>query len=342
MTPRALGRPLLGLVIVAGCGATGAPPDQRVGTEGNGGAAGSFGGPGGLGGISQEGGVSNPLNTRIEKDGVTVTIVTLACAGECADVVAVATGGHPPYSFEWEDGSTSAARRVCPTADTSYRVSATDTGIPGGEVPVPPKTASAALTADVLDCPPDGGVPDGGSGTLCLTNPSFEGTPGICEVVGVSAAPWQNCDVPGCPDIWDERQSWNGAPPGGPRATDGLTYLELFATNTIIVARESAGQELCAPLTAGTRYSFTLDLSFRPEGSSAQAAGGLEVWGAAARCGEEQLLWRSPPATRDWQTHCVSFVADRELRHLKLRAAAGYPGMTGVFVDNIAVASCSP
>jgi hypothetical protein len=43
---------------------------------------------------------------------MTVTLLTLACEGDCADIVAVASGGREPYSFEWEDGSTEATRHV--------------------------------------------------------------------------------------------------------------------------------------------------------------------------------------------------------------------------------------
>src|ERR1700722_2706071 len=62
------------------------------------------------------------LDAHIEQNHVTVTFVTLSCTGPCADVVAVPTGGHAPYTFKWDDGSTSASRRVCPTTSTSYVV----------------------------------------------------------------------------------------------------------------------------------------------------------------------------------------------------------------------------
>jgi hypothetical protein len=69
------------LVGVAACSASSGRPGQIVGTEGSGGSSGSsgFGGMGGPG-PNIEGGVSNPFTVRIEKDGLVVTIVTLACA----------------------------------------------------------------------------------------------------------------------------------------------------------------------------------------------------------------------------------------------------------------------
>jgi hypothetical protein len=100
------------------------------------------------------------FDAHIEEKHVTVTFVTVACAGDCATVQAVATGGVLPYSFVWDDGSTSATREVCPTSSTMYYVKATDTGSTG-EVPRPAETVQVPLTASVLACP-EGGVADGG------------------------------------------------------------------------------------------------------------------------------------------------------------------------------------
>jgi hypothetical protein len=81
-----------------------------------------------------------------------LTIVTLSCAGECADAMAVATGGYSPYSFAWENGSTDPQRRVCPTASTSYHLSVSDSGTRSGEFSRPAQTIQVPLTAEVLDC----------------------------------------------------------------------------------------------------------------------------------------------------------------------------------------------
>lgn len=104
---------------------------------------------------------SGALDAAIQENHVTVTIVTLNCAGDCADVEAVATGGHPPYSFGWDDGSTNAKRRVCPTSSTSFGVKVTDTGSTG-EFARSPETVHVPLTARVLACL-DGGASDAGA-----------------------------------------------------------------------------------------------------------------------------------------------------------------------------------
>jgi hypothetical protein len=96
---------------------------------------------------------SNALSAHIESPpGVSVSSVTVSCSEPCADLLAVAKGGAPPYSFRWEDGSTDAARHVCPTSTTSYAVTVTDTGVVSGEFRSDPQSVSVPLTANVLDC----------------------------------------------------------------------------------------------------------------------------------------------------------------------------------------------
>jgi hypothetical protein len=101
-----------------------------------------------------------PLDAHVEQNDVTVTFVTLSCASACADVEAVGTGGHPPYTFTWDDGSTTATRQVCPASTTRYSLKVTDTGT-SGEFPRPAETVQVPLTADVIACP--GGGSDAGS-----------------------------------------------------------------------------------------------------------------------------------------------------------------------------------
>src|ERR1700722_15221218 len=106
---------------------------------------------------------SSALDASIEENHVTVTIVTLSCGGACADVQAVATGGHPPYTFAWDDGSTSASRQLCPTSDASYHVKVSDTATTG-EFPRAAQSVQVPLTADVLGSCPDGSTSDAGMG----------------------------------------------------------------------------------------------------------------------------------------------------------------------------------
>jgi hypothetical protein len=274
---------------------------------------------------------------------MTIDVTTLACAGDCADVEAVASGGNPPYTYAWDDGTLGAKRHVCLNASHKLTVRATDTANSTPEFAHMAQTVSADVTATVLNCT-DSGVPPppvGGTSALCISNPSFEGIPGV-ELFDADfhADAWGICSP--SPDIWDEKQSWSGTP-GGPPATDGKTYLELFCVGggTCLV-REAVGEQLCAPLVAGKTYSFKIDLAFRPAGSVAGATpGGLQVYAGTAMCGEDQLLWTSPTAGNDWQTYCATFTAQSDLNYIAFKPAVGYPTTIGVFIDHIVpVDSC--
>src|SRR5690349_12026683 len=130
MLPRTLAFSFWILLITA-CSASGGSRSLVVGKDGTGGG-GSWGRPGEGGGTSLLGDASaapRALSVQIEQHHAAVRFVTLRCAGDCADVVAVATGGNGPYTYLWEDGSTDPARHVCPTATTDYRVTAEDTPI---------------------------------------------------------------------------------------------------------------------------------------------------------------------------------------------------------------------
>ena len=105
----------------------------------------SSGGAGSGGQLSAVGDAGKSFAVHFEQGQVEVQTVVLNCAGDCADIVAVATGGYAPYSFAWDDGSTNATRHVCPSSTSSYRVSVTDSGTESGEFSQPPATVQASL-----------------------------------------------------------------------------------------------------------------------------------------------------------------------------------------------------
>src|SRR4051812_2239731 len=122
------------VLALAGCSASGGPGTLVVGTIGTGGATGSSGNGGSTFHISADASVSNKLSARLESPvGVTVEFITLSCSNACADILAVAKGGVAPYSYAWNDGGADPARRVCPSASTSYAVRVTDKGSMSGE-----------------------------------------------------------------------------------------------------------------------------------------------------------------------------------------------------------------
>jgi hypothetical protein len=148
-------------VIAGGCSASGGA--LPLGSDGAGGApgAGSAVAPGSGGAFLDTGdaAVSKALSAHVENAaGIRISFVTVGCSGACADVVAVAEGGNPGYSYEWEDGSTNPSRRVCPTASTHYSVNVTDSPV-RGELPRAAQTVTAPLDAAVIECPDGGGGP---------------------------------------------------------------------------------------------------------------------------------------------------------------------------------------
>jgi hypothetical protein len=179
--------------------------------------------------------------------GLTIEVITLTCDARCADVVAVASGGNPEYTYRWEDGSTDPHRRVCLDADAQLSVSATDTPIVTEEFSYAAKTVNADLTADVVECadagPPD--PPDPPGGPLCVKNPSFEGhAPGIgYGEAGSLADDWTVCSA--TPDVCPFGDPFCTLP-----ATDGSAYLG-FGWYSLDV--ESAGGEFCSALEPGER-----------------------------------------------------------------------------------------
>jgi hypothetical protein len=135
--------PVLAMLVAAfvvGCGSSGNQYNLVVGAD--------DGGPGFFGDASAPG----ALDAYIEQGHVSVKIITLTCSGDCATVQAVGTGGYPPYTFRWDDGSTTPVRQVCPSANASYFVKVSDTGS-SGELARPPQSEQVPLTANVLACP---------------------------------------------------------------------------------------------------------------------------------------------------------------------------------------------
>lgn len=314
------------------------PPDGSV--AGSGGASG-FGGSAGLGGF---GGGDNALIAHIENpQAMTIEIVTISCAGDCADVIAVASGGNPGYTFAWSDGVTTAARSVCPDATTTYTVTVTDTAFDDPEFHYDAQTTTARVTANVLDCSDAGVLDDGGSSTwsTCIDNPSFEGTVTATQFEAFDAPPWNACYVGGLayaaigdPTLWP-LQNWTF-----PAASDGATYLAL-GQQLAFVGR--ASQPLCEPITAGASRSFLVDLARATSSDPASEATEqvVRVFGGDS-CAEDELLWTSPPLTTTWSAHCVTLQPQRNTTHLAFAPlGTGGGGLVEALVDHIVpVESC--
>jgi hypothetical protein len=179
---------------------------------------------------------TGPLDAQIQQNHVAVTFVTLSCAGACATVAVVASGGNPPYSFQWSDGATTQTRQVCPTATTSYDVTVKDSGSTG-EVQLPAQMVDRPLTASVLACP------DGG--------------PALGNLKGETTV-----TVPGTADVWlagqpDGTMLSSGSPDGD---------IDTAPADSPVVIPVVAGTTLTFSATGGTSYTGGLCTGQSPDG----------------------------------------------------------------------------
>lgn len=255
---------------------------------------------------------------------VQLTVKAVDC-GSCFDLAASPKGGVPPFRYEWDDGSNSPNRRVCVgSIDLSVWVVVQDaTGARSN-------AHSALLQTDNGDVSPCG--PSTRPSQMCLTNPSFEGTPAINTGGNFDASPWSTCidaaadPVPNTPDIASNGLDWTAVVAPLPR--DGETYLALNTS-------EQASQELCEPLTARSTTKLRLDAMRLDLGGAAMF---LQIWGGlASSCSQRQLLWVSPALNTSWETYCVTLEPREYMDLLTLRAQTPMPTLAASFmlVDNL-------
>jgi hypothetical protein len=253
------------------------------------------------------------------------------CDG-CFQLTATGGGGPSPYSFQWEDGSQGAERRVC-TAATPATLSVVARDAQG--------VASAPFVAR-LEAAGDSCAP--AAHALCIENPSFEGTPAVNfgNPGEFDCAPWSDCTNPGAANTPDVLMSGSfqelfvAILP----ASDGSTYLGLNAAE-----QEQATQELCAALSGGTTVSLQLDLSRLPVGLVPGAERlFVEIWGGvAADCSARELLWASDGLDEGWRTYCVTLQPQSFTDSLTLRARSSESlSVDYVIVDNLRPVSACP
>jgi hypothetical protein len=309
------------LACLAACSGDGNRSRLRVGDEGDGradagGTSGTGNGgfgmqpSGGQGGVSGTGVSQNPLSVRVEDlEEMAIEIVTLSCAGECAEVRAVARGGNPPYSFAWNDGSTDAERELCPDATTSFDVTATDTPIVADEFNYEGASKTARVTANVVDCSDDGGMPD------AMIPPQ-----GSC--IDLEDAPhWDVC--PPSPELRDPSTGVEAGPcPSG--GSSNRVYARLASYDGAPIEQESLGGVLCSPLRANIATSIHYAIGLGGVGSQdpfteagVDTTFEIELWGGSSPCDKGELLWSSSPLPRmGWS--CPSVTPTRDHTHIQV------------------------
>jgi hypothetical protein len=260
---------------------------------------------------------------------VIVHIVPLDC-GRCFDLQAEGIGGSPPYSFEWEDGSRQSRRTACvEAADARLSVVVRDTL----DVRSDAQLIHLASPGDA-GCPDDSMSDAAVASSICLDNPSFEGTPAVNlgNPGELDVEPWSACTNPAfvnTPDVGNESLAVMTSVPA---PTDGDTYLALSEG-------EQISQELCEAAPSGSQLHFTIELA-RVDLANVPLAENvfLEVWGGlAADCMQRQLLWASPALTADWQTFCVTLRPQHFMTQLTLRGNADMTSLSPAYLimDNL-------
>jgi len=259
------------------------------------------------------------------------------CDG-CFELLAEASGGLPPYSIEWEDGSHEALRRVC-SRDLSSQVSVTVSDANAAHS-VPHTTR---LEPSDAGCPQEAAVPP--VPLLCLDNGSFEGTPAVNSVLvpAFDASPWEACINPSqtnTPDVVSASIQQFVATLPAP--TEGATYLGLFEG-------EQVSQRLCRGVSGGSVLSFSIDLR-RLNVTAGLVADTerafLEVWGGtSADCSARELLWASSALELiTWQPFCVTLRPQQFMDQLTLRARSDETQLSSVYLlaDNLVPVGACP
>ena len=119
---------------------------------------------------------------------------SVLCPGNCADLSASASGGTAPYTYQWDQGlGDGPAQHVCPTATTTYTVTATDSSGHTGELTQGGATQTAPATVTIAASCSDAGVPLDDAGTPAtaqlqpICSESWSVSPGYIENDGAGA-----------------------------------------------------------------------------------------------------------------------------------------------------------
>jgi len=308
---------LAALACLAACSGDGNRSRLRVGSEDGDGRAGGAGfgmqPSGGQAGASGTGSSRNPLSVRVEDlEEMEIEIVTVSCAGECADVRAVARGGNPPYTFAWNDGSTDPDRELCPDATTSFDVTATDTPIVADEFNYEGASKTARVTANVLECSDDGGIPD------AMIPPQ-----GRCidlTLLEEAPPPWDVC--PPSPELRDPSTGVEAQTCVETIGRDD-SHARLASYDGAPLEQESLGGVLCTPLRANQTTPIGYVISGGIGSSDPFAAPSfdstfeIELWGGSSPCDKGELLWSSSPYTlMESRWSCPSVTPTRDHTHV--------------------------
>jgi hypothetical protein len=318
------------VAILAACSPVVLGEEARTGDGGGAGGAGAQGAAtGGAPALEDDAGMSGTAGPRVS---IAVAVRAIDC-GACFELLAAGAGGTPPYDFTWSDGSTAALRNVCVAAGSLFSVVARDAAGSRSEPHVIELTSAKDAGCAEPVPPTDAARP---AETLCLDNPSFEGTPAISfgDPMVFDADPWSLCSnnlgVMNAPDIGNAEISQTAT---APDPVDGNTYLALGE-------QEQVSQELCGEVTGDVPLYLEIDLARIAVGEVVPGAEQifLEIWGGlSADCSQRELLWASRALTADWQRFCVALRPRSFTTQLTLRGGSDMASnsLGHVLVDNL-------
>lgn len=281
-----------------------------------------------LTGSAGSGGSGSPTGPGVPSPNMTGQLLVqtelgqVTCPDQCADVRALAKGGNPPYSFMWDDGSTTPEHHVCLKEGEKAVVRVTDTSIEAAEFGYMAQTVSAEVAASAIHCDAPT-VPPPPPRACFVKNPSFEGEPSLPESGALKLPDWDICW--GTPDVNPLFASL--------MPSEGKTYLGGVAVAA--GAAESAGAPFCSPLEAGKTVYFSVDVAVSDYTGGQPAR--LTLWGGASSCSKDELLWTSPDImdVNMWHTYCVTVTPTKTLPYfVVVPEPVGFAG-TYVLVDNL-------
>jgi hypothetical protein len=288
---------LLGASLPAGCGgpASGASltsPNLDAGSDPDGDFFGAD--------ATLEGGM--PLQVAVEATG---------CQAGCRSLVAAATGGTPPYHYQWSDGASAASRLACSAPDGgAWSVTVTDTPT-SGEFATPAQVQTATLQGMPLACSLDAALPvDARSEDVdapdesCAASRLRDDT-GFC---GGSACTFSFC-------------------PAGPGFLDTVAYFEW---------------NLPFPLRTGQAYR----LSFGAMDAGLNGTDQVTAWGSNGHCGTGEKFPATGQVTSTNATwsfdECVTPSADYSAVTLEFDFGASSGATGDVYLAVCAVGGCGP
>ncbi len=264
-----------------------------------------------------------------------VAIAPLDC-GRCFELRPQASGGQPPYEYEWEDGSARGTRTECVEGSpVSVVVVARDAAFARSA----PQTLHLQRSADAgCTTPLEPTMPSPQpTARLCLLNLSFEGTPAanFGEEQEFDADPWSTCTnamTTNTPDIGNASVAQTLG--RIPEPTNGVTFLALGEG-------EQVSQTFCDAFPEDEPIYIQADLARLNIGAGIVPETEqvfLEVWsGLSVDCSLRELLWASPALAPGWTTHCMTLRPRSFMTQLTLRANSdmSLPTPAYLIVDNL-------